>query len=122
MLLRLTLLGAGILASLGYGAPRPGAKAPKPPKALQVTPGNYKMLWNGGPWSVTLTDKGVYTAGGVWLGGWSWSEKTREFSVTETCNNGSSYLIWYVKLDDKLKGEGVLGANSQLTLELEPLP
>lgn len=108
-----------LTAACLHGAPRPGKKE-APPRA--VTPGKYKMIWNGCEWDIVITGDGVYKAGNVWEGGWSFSEKDRVFAVSETCNEGASYLIWWAALGKDLKGEGKFDTGGKVTLELIPQP
>ena len=98
-----------VFATLATAAPVPLAKKKEAPKFTVV--GNWSMQWGDRVnYALTLDKDGSYHAhnsGEDWKGSWSYDEKTRTLSVSETSNGGMSWLHWSVQIGQDMKGTAV---------------
>jgi hypothetical protein len=98
-LILICLLGISALA-----APAPNAK---PKKLPTVKPGAWILHWGNSQWNVNLEPNGQYsgmlpTSQTLWLGQWSFDQKTRKFAVVE--GTGQFSIEWEAVLDESLSG------------------
>ena len=122
----LTLVCLLVLTVIALAAPRPLSR-PKPavkPMA-RPEPGEYGLSWCNCAYAMTLRSDGSYSCGmytnACWQGYWTWDPSTRLFSVRETANEGATWLVWSVTLDDTLAGYGMIEGGKEIEVGLKPI-
>lgn len=113
----------GLCLSFAAAAPIPFAKKKEEPKFTVV--GEWSMQWGDRVnYVLTLNKDGSYHARNPnenWQGSFTYDEKTRTLSVSETSNFGQSWLHWSVQIDKDLKGKITFpGNNNTMDFGLHP--
>lgn len=107
-----------LLAPLALGAPRPAARPAREAVLPRPEAGRWALRWDGGDYLIILRKDGSYACSGGWEGYWTWEPKTRLFSVSESANEGNSWLNWSATLDRDLSGSGRIKGGGAINVSM----
>lgn len=114
----LSALLLSVCLVVAHGAPIPTQKPKQKPEFTPV--GAWNLRWNSCDYLTNFIKDGSYSSGGLWFGSWTYDPKTRTLSVSESGDNGMTFMMWSVKLSEDLKGTAIIqGKNITIDVQLE---